>query len=619
MVLTHLVHSRNNRIFANSSAEDVKPRTTFITRRTALVTPEENVPRMKSDRIQGEDLLTPSAQNKETQQSGPLLLEPETPTVDPNNDVFKWFNERRSYTYNHLDTTLMYSDFKLELHQALALEWMADNEVKGNGGIVADDMGLGKTIQMLAHIKNDRMRATAVGPTLIVVPKSILLQWDEEIRRFFLPDKGLTCLIYYGPKRESRYTQKFLQQTNVVLTTYGTLSKDHEHTEDEAHEIRHVHTKKAKAAFAVDAKYRWCLTGTPLQNSVHDLFSLFHFLRVENFSEDEWFRAHVTSPMTRNDPHALQASKLLKVILGNIMLRRLKTDEVNGRPILELPKLNTQVWDCDLSTPEQALYDALETRMLEIVDDLSIQLEKGGDVRIHSPAWVLLLRLRQDLEPAYILHYWRVTKYSLMRKRHVSTAQKEACARCIEMANHFSGTQPSTKITTVLRILQDIKARPGNEKTIIFSQFTSMLDLIEPFLQRQDIGFSRLDGTMETSKRSKQLKTIKTDPKVTVILLSLMAAGSGLNLIECNNVIVIDLWWNPAVEEQAVARVHRLGQTKTVNVYKLVTKNTVETRIMDLQSKKKDLATQTLHGDAMKNMEQLSNDEIYQMIGFICT
>ncbi|KAJ3925431.1 MAG: P-loop containing nucleoside triphosphate hydrolase protein, partial [Lentinula lateritia] len=396
---------------------------------------------------------------------------------------------------------------------------------------------------------------------------------------------------------------------------------------DEAHEIRHVHTKKAKAAFAVNAEYRWCLTGTPLQNSVHDLFSLFHFLRVEKFSEDEWFRAHVTSPITRNDTDALQASKLLKVVLGNIMLRRLKTDEVNGRPILELPKLNTQVWDCDLSTSERALYDALETRTQELLHNLSIQFEKGGDVRIHSPAWVLLLRLRQaGIHPALLssneIQFNGVEEVSSEDKlkdvsdedrctlcsnkyasMHVSTAQKEACARCIEMANRFSGTQPSTKITTVLRILQDIKARPDNEKTIIFSQFTSMLDLIEPFLQRQDIGYSRIDGTMETAKRNKQLKTIKTDPNVTVILLSLMAAGSGLNLIECNNVIIIDLWWNPAVEEQAVARVHRLGQTKTVNVYKLVTKNTVDTRIMDLQSKKKDLATQTLHGDAMKNME----------------
>ncbi|KAJ4480026.1 P-loop containing nucleoside triphosphate hydrolase protein, partial [Lentinula aciculospora] len=133
-----------------------------------------------------------------------------------------------------------------------------------------------------------------------------------------------------------------------------------------------------------------------------------------------------------------------------------------------------------------------------------------------------------------------------------------------------------------LDILREIKARPGNEKTIIFSQFTSMLDLLEPFLKGQNIHFSRLDGTMNMYKCKEELQAIKTEPNVTVILVSLMAGGTGLNLIECNNVILFDLWWNPAVEEQDFGRAHRMGQTRIVNVYKLVTTDTVERRIMEV-------------------------------------
>ncbi|KAJ4470714.1 P-loop containing nucleoside triphosphate hydrolase protein, partial [Lentinula edodes] len=133
-----------------------------------------------------------------------------------------------------------------------------------------------------------------------------------------------------------------------------------------------------------------------------------------------------------------------------------------------------------------------------------------------------------------------------------------------------------------LNILREIKARPGNEKTIIFSQFTSVLNLIEPFLKRQDIRFSRLDGMMDMKKRNKKLNALQTDPDVTVVLISLMAGGTGLNITTCNNIVLFDLWWNPAVEEQAFARAHRIGQSKTVNVYKLITQDTVEMRIMEV-------------------------------------
>ncbi|KAF8831953.1 hypothetical protein HHX47_DHR1001285 [Lentinula edodes] len=182
------------------------------------------------------------------------------------------------------------------------------------------------------------------------------------------------------------------------------------------------------------------------------------------------------------------------------------------------------------------------------------------------------------------------------------------------MAKRFSRAKPSTKIMIVLNILHEIKARPGNEKTIIFSQYTSVLNLIEPFLRKQGVHFSRLDGTMDIRKRKAGLNAIKNDANVTVILVSLMAGGTGLNLGECNNVVLLDLWWNPAVEEQAFARAHRLEQTRPINVYKLVAKDTIETRIMELQDNKKQLVLEALNGDEIEDMKQLSKDEISQIL-----
>ncbi|KAJ3921747.1 P-loop containing nucleoside triphosphate hydrolase protein [Lentinula edodes] len=551
-------------------------------------------------------------------------------------DALKLFDEPRSHDYQKFDTALGYSNYTLKLHQAYARPWMAGRESDGrNGGIVADEMGLGKTLQMLVRIKEDTLRTIArretVRPTLIVGPKSILLQWDEEIRRFFLPNEGLTCIIYHGHNRESKYTLTDLERTDIVLTTYGVLTIDHQSTEDEAHEIRNASTQKAKAAFAVNAEFKWCLTGTPLQNKIRDLFSLFHLLRVENFSDDGWFKSNIELPITKNTLDSLKAQKLLKIALGNTMLRRLKTDEVNGQPILVLPELRITIWDCDLSPSEREFYDALEARMQDILESLISQLERG-DIRFYSAAWVLLLRLRQAcIHPALLVQNLERAvedvgakderdvlkednRCPLCRNRNESTAHKKACGRYIEMAKYLSKTQPSTKITITLNILREIKARPGKEKTIIFSQFTSMLNLIEPFLQRQGIRFSRLDGTMDMNKRKEKLKAIKTDPNVTVILVSLMAGGTGLNLTECNNVILFDLWWNPAVEEQAFARAHRMGQTRTVNVYKLVTKDTVERRIMELQDKKKKLAMETLDQGEIENMKKLSKDEILRLL-----
>ncbi|KAJ3744141.1 P-loop containing nucleoside triphosphate hydrolase protein [Lentinula detonsa] len=596
-------------------------------------------------------------------------------STNPEKAVFELFSEHRSYDYQQLDTTLEYSDYKLMPHQAYGRKWMADQESDGrNGGIVADEMGLGKTLQALVRIKDDRISAIArggtVGPTLVVGPKSILLQWEEEIRRTFHFDERLICKIYHGANR----SLADLDKTDIVLTTYGILNSDHESTEgmysyfdtrlllilmlnvnkatkwtrryglfrhswrrlilDEAHEIRNPGTKKAKAAFAVNAEYRWCLTGTPIQNKLYDLFSLFHLLGVKDFSEDQWFKRNIEAPGARSRNSIRPgAQRLLKIALGSAMLRRLKTDEVNGCPILSLPPLQITVWNCQFSPSEREFYDALEARMKDIIEELLNQLEHG-DIRFYSTAWVLLLRLRQAcLHPSLLIEQRleqvaddvgskerrqdvsnKDNRCLLCRNQTNSDKHKEECGRFIDMAKIFSRNQASTKIKITLGLLREIKTRPGNEKTIIFSQFTSMLNIIEPFLQRQGIRFARLDGTMDMNRRKQQLSDIKEMPRVTVILVSLRTGGVGLNLTECNNVILFDLWWNPAVEEQAFARAHRMGQIRPVNVYKLVTENTVEERIMELQDRKKKLATETLDRDEIENLKKLSKKELLSLM-----
>ncbi|KAJ3933566.1 MAG: SNF2 family N-terminal domain-containing protein [Lentinula lateritia] len=536
-----------------------------------------------------------------------------------------------------------YSSYSLRLHQAYARQWMENQERHGgNGGIVADEMGLGKTLQMLVLIKDDGLRAIARGeivrPTLIVGPKSVLVQWDEEIQRVFLPDNGLSCIIYHGPNRDTKYTLSALTESNIVLTTYGILSQEyhsqssnvhglfricwHRLVLDEAHEIRNASTRKAQAVFAIEAKYRWCITGTPLQNKISDLYSLFRLLRIEKFSDIQWFRENIELPIMERNQYAPRAHKLLKVALSNIMLRRLKADNVNGHPIVELPELRVQIWDCNLSTLEREFYGALEARMQSVLESLTNKTERGG-IRIHNIPWVFLLRLRQAcVHPSLIEPQTLQTKEKGKDDRcplcslpfHHSTSHKEACVRIIKMAQDFSRTKPSTKVTVMLKILHEIKARPGNEKTIIFSQYTSVLNLIEPFLHKEDISFSRLDGTMDIRKRKARLNAIKNEGNVAVILVSLTAGGTGLNLGECNNVVLLDLWWNPAVEEQAFARAHRINQTRSVNVYKLVTKDTIEAQIMELQDKKKQLALEALDWDGIQSIRQLSKDEISQIM-----
>ncbi|KAE9408501.1 hypothetical protein BT96DRAFT_914058 [Gymnopus androsaceus JB14] len=584
---------------------------------------------------------SPKSESNREQQSfsskpqSPISRRPRRSNSNEKN-VFELLNEHNSWDYSsrNLDTSLKYSSFELKPHQAHARDWMAAQEDAEMGGLLADEMGLGKTIQMIVCIIDHRLKmqveGKAVGPTLIVGPKSIILQWEDEIQRMIYPSRRLKVIIYHGSRRSQRFPSSILFGADIVITTYGTLSSDWANNEanksprglfeipwlrvvlDEAHEIRNPDTKKAKASFAVSAPYKWCLTGTPLQNTIMDLHSVFRFVGIEDFSDKQWYQREIERPIMKGSrDEAEHAQRLLKPALQKIMLRRLKTDLVNGRPILLLPDISIKDVNVELSELERKFYDLLEQRMHEILADLSRKVGSKS-ITFFSTAFVLLLRLRQAcLHPSLLVSNSQQVEdedekdeddtedESMYLKKAVQSylATCILCGKSNQSEAHRRSS--STKITFMLDLLHEIKARPGNEKTIVFSTFTSMLNIIEHFMQENGIKFVRLDGTMSLESRKDALNNIQR-----------------LNLTSCNNVILFDLWWNPAVEEQAFGRAHRMGQNKKVHIYRLIVSNSVEERIVELQDRKKKLATETLDRSKMGERELSKDQQILHLLHY---
>ncbi|KAH8112239.1 P-loop containing nucleoside triphosphate hydrolase protein [Phellopilus nigrolimitatus] len=406
---------------------------------------------------------------------------------------------------------------------------------------------------------------------------------------------------------------------------------------------RTVAKKKAsgKPKKIMDALFhlKWWRIALVKQNNVEELFSLLKFLRIRPLNDWETFNNQINKPVKSGK--SVRAMKRLQVVLKAVMLRRKKDTVLNGKPIVELPDRKINIVTCLFDVDERDFYSAIESKV-ELT--LNKFLKNGEQSRNYTSMLVLLLRLRQgifgdfaedkeavdpkpakdgkDLEDADDLaDIFGQMDVSSARKCQMcqtiltalnakDAAEAQYCFDCEVLASRARrkslalgvGSLPpdSAKIRMILQILRDIKDRTdGEEKTIIFSQFTSMLDLVQPFLRSE--GLKVYDGSMRKDQREESLAEIRNSKTTKIILISFKAGSTGLNLTACNNVILVDMWWNPALEDQAFDRAHRFGQTRNVNIYKLTIEQTVEERILALQEKKRELAAAALSGDKLKN------------------
>ncbi len=446
-------------------------------------------------------------------------------------------------------------------YQVTGFRWLKALDELGCGGIMADEMGLGKTVQMIALFADAKARTDL--PSLVVCPTSLVLNWESEIKRF-APELSVLPIIGSAEQRAALIER--IPQYDVVITSYDILKRDialyapftfRYHVLDEAQCIKNPRTQSARAVRAIRSQQRFALTGTPIENRISELWSIFDFLMPGFLYSYTRYKARFETPIMREDDEA--ALEQLRRLVEPFVLRRLKKDVLS-----ELPPKTEQILLIPLSEQQRMLYAANLSQARQQITEQST-----SKMQILS----LLMRLRQICcSPALCYENY-----------HESGAKIESCLECVR---------------------QGVE---GGHKLLIFSQFTSLLDLLEPHLQQESIRYYRLDGTTPKEQRQQLIQCFNNDD-TPVFLLSLKAGGTGLNLVGADIVIHFDPWWNPAVQEQATDRAHRIGQTRTVQVIKLVAKDTIEERIMQLQQRKQDLSESLIQ--AGEGLSALSAEQL---------
>lgn len=439
----------------------------------------------------------------------------------------------------------------LRHYQKEGIDWFYFLRKYRFGGVLADDMGLGKTLQALLLI---HMNKEEGKPTLVICPKTLLFNWQDEALKFF-PE--MKTMIVEGSPKERGAKIKNATKYDLVVTSFSALKKDADIYEkmklrfnyciiDEAQFIKNHNTQSAKAVKKIDADYRLAMTGTPLENSISEIWSIFDFVMPGFLGSYSAFRSRFETPiMKQSDAEVLAA---LRSKIACFMLRRSKSAVLK-----ELPTKIEQIAHCQLGDHQNILYqEILANTKKEILDVVKTK----GFARSQIHILAALMKLRQVCNhPALLLKDADHKKYE------------------------------SAKLDLFMELVDEIMA--SNRKVLVFSQFTSMLDILAKEMKAKEIHYNYLSG--KTQNRKELVDDFNTDPDKKVFLISLKAGGTGLNLVSADNVIIFDPWWNPSVENQAIDRAHRIGQKNSVNVYKLVTKGTIEEKILKLQEKKKFL------------------------------
>lgn len=445
---------------------------------------------------------------------------------------------------------------ELRPYQLDGLRWMQTLRTLGIGGVLGDDMGLGKTLQTLAHLLLEKELGRLDRPSLVVMPTSLIPNWQDETARFA---PGLRVATLHGTARQQYYDH--LNEYDLLFTTYALLPRDidrladlplHILVLDEAQNIKNASSKAAQAAGRLSARQRLCLTGTPLENHLGELWSLFHFLMPGWLGDSKRFNRDYRSPIEKNG----EAERLqhLTSRIKPFLLRRRKEQVAH-----ELPAKTEILHWVELSPAQRDLY---ETVRLAMDSKVRAEIDSKGLARSQIVILDALLKLRQvccDL---------RLVKGDFAKPARGGT---------------------SAKLDSLMEMLVEQLAE--GRRILLFSQFTSMLALIEDELRSRAIDYVQITG--ETKDRRTPVRRFQ-DGEVPLFLISLKAGGTGLNLTAADTVIHYDPWWNPAAENQATDRAHRIGQVKPVFVYKLIARATVEEKIQQLQRRKADLAAGVL-------------------------
>lgn len=449
-------------------------------------------------------------------------------------------------------------------YQQKGLSWLQFLRRFGFGGVLADDMGLGKTIQVLAHLLLEKESGRQQGPSLVVAPTSLISNWRREAARF-TPD--LRVLVLHGNERHGLHER--MAEYDVVLTTYSLLPRDSEPlldqafycvVLDEAQWIKNPDTKSARTAFELEAAHRICVTGTPLENHLGELWSQFRFLMPGFLGSREEFTRRFRHPIERHGKGIVRDA--LAARIRPFVLRRTK-----AQVAAELPEKVEMESLVSLGGAQAALYETVRATMESRVRSALRDSGLGGN---HVTVFNALLRLRQVCCDPRLL--------------------KIPAARSVA---------ESAKLDMLMEMLPELVA--DGRRILLFSQFTTMLGLIAAELDQRNISYSKLTG--QTRKRDQAIAAFQ-EGGASVFLVSLKAGGVGLNLTAADTVILYDPWWNPAVERQAIDRAHRIGQDKTVFVYRLIVENSVEERIRALQQRKQALVDAMVveDGGAMENL-----------------
>jgi superfamily II DNA or RNA helicase len=441
-------------------------------------------------------------------------------------------------------------------YQQTGVNWIHHLSVNGMCGILADEMGLGKTLQTLAYLQYRRSLPGERKPALIICPTSLVFNWRDEAQRF---TPGLKALSIHGAKRAPLFEQ--IPDHDLVVTSYALIRRDidrYKDTEfdcivlDEAQHIKNKGSQNAQSVKMLKANYRLVLTGTPIENSLLDLWSIFDFLMPGYLGSAAEFKNRYEIPIAKaNDP---VAQDRLKRRVRPFILRRTKAEVAS-----DLPAKLEQVAYCELTEEQKQVYQSILEQSRRSIFDLG---GKKSPEQSRMAVLTALMRLRQACCHLEMLPFDEPREWK----------------------------EPSAKHDYFMELLR--QAVDGGHRILVFSQFVSMLKLVERSLKEKETKYCYLDGS--TIDRRSEVKRFQENDDIPVFLISLKAGGTGMNLTGADMVVHFDPWWNPAVEDQATARAHRIGQNRIVHSYKLIARGTVEEKIVNLQQKKKDLVANTL-------------------------